>query len=382
MTFSPLNFVGIELWRMRDQPWGLFGWQGIIPTKAAKMAALCCDLMTTRLFNIQEIFGRLDPKEFSRVMEDALLLMMDKIIQEVAQEYMPRVWESLPMEVKTDVVVMTDQEADQFLTDFMKDMQQHIDDVLDIKKMTVDACVKNRKLVVKVFKECGEKEFIFIRRSGFYFGFLLGLVQMGLWYVYNAAWTLPAAGFIVGFITNYMALKVIFSPLEPIHICGITIHGLFLKRQKEVSETFARVICGDILHVRAMWEAIFTGPLSANFFALLRAHSLVFIDKLIVEIKPIAIAAMGASKFAQMKETIALKVIENLPNVIDHSYTYTQSALDLEREIREKMTGLPCADFEGVLHPAFEEDELTLIVLGGVLGAIVGIIQITTVFAG
>jgi len=45
---------------------------------------------------------------------------------------------------------------------------------------------------------------------------------------------------------------------------------------------------------------------------------------------------MGASTFAQMKETIALKVIENLPNIIDHSYTYTQVALDLESEIREK----------------------------------------------
>jgi uncharacterized membrane protein YheB (UPF0754 family) len=36
--------------------------------------------------------------------------------------------------------------------------------------------------------------------------------------------------------------------------------------------------------------------------------------------------------------------------------------------------------FEGVLHPAFEEDEVQLIVLGGILGAIVGVIQIFTIF--
>jgi uncharacterized membrane protein YheB (UPF0754 family) len=382
MTFSPLEFFGIELYRMKDQPWGFFGWQGIIPTKAEKMATTCFELMTERLFNIHDIFARLDPKRFSEVMEDGLLLLMDRVVNEVAMEYMPTVWESLPKEVKTDVIVMTDQETVEFLANFMKDMQEHVDDVIDIKYMTVQACVRNKKLVVKIFKECGEKEFVFIRRSGFYFGFLLGLIQMALWFVYDAAWTLPTAGFLVGYLTNYMALKIIFAPLEPTSICGLwTIQGIFLKRQKEVSETFARIVCVEILHIRAIWEDVFGGPLSVNFYAMLRAHSLVFIEKLIAEIKPIAIAAMGASKFGQMKEAMAQKVMEHLPEFIDRSYEYSQTALDMEREIREKMTVLPTKEFEGVLHPAFEEDELTLILLGGALGALVGVLQLFTVFA-
>ena len=32
-------------------------------------------------------------------------------------------------------------------------------------------------------------------------------------------------------------------------------------------------------------------------------------------------------------------------------------------------------EFEGVLHPIFEEDELTLIVVGGVLGMTAGFLQ-------
>jgi uncharacterized membrane protein YheB (UPF0754 family) len=382
MTFSPIEFFGIELFRLKDQPWGLFGWQGIIPTKAEKMAGISFELMTARLFNIQDIFHRLNAKRFSEVMEDGLLIMMDRIINEVAMEYMPTLWESLPKEVKTDIVIMTDQESNHFMEDFMRDMQEHVHDVIDIKHMTVQACVQNKKLVVKIFKECGDKEFTFIRRSGFYFGFLLGTLQMALWFVYNAAWTLPAAGFVVGFITNYLALKVIFSPLEPKTVCGIwVIQGIFLKRQKEVAETFARVVCVEILHIRAIWDAVFGGPLAANFNAMLRAHSLVFVEKLIAEVKPMAIAAMGAANFGKMKEAMAQKVIEYLPTIIDQSYEYSQTAMDMETEIREKMAMLPSKEFERVLHPAFEEDELTLIVLGGMLGALVGILQIFTLFA-
>jgi uncharacterized membrane protein YheB (UPF0754 family) len=152
------------------------------------------------------------------------------------------------------------------------------------------------------------------------------------------------------------------------------------KRQNEVSATFARVIITEILHIRAIWQAIFTGPLSKNFFAMLRAHTLVFTEKLVAEIKPLAVAAMGAEKFARMKEDIAQKVIDNLPSIIDQSYEYSQEAMDMENEIRTKMQALPATEFEGVLHPAFEEDEILLIFLGGVLGAIAGVIQLYTLF--
>lgn len=80
-------------------------------------------------------------------------------------------------------------------------------------------------------------------------------------------------------------------------------------------------------------------------------------------------------------EAMAQKVIDNLPTIIDQSYEYSQMALDMETEIREKMAELPSEEFEGVLHPAFQEDELTLIFLGGLLGAVVGVIQLFTIFA-
>ena len=380
MTFYPIEFFGIELARIPGEPWGLFGWQGIIPTKAKKMASITFDLFTRKLFSVQEAFARIDPVRFSEVMEDSLLLMMDSVINEVAMEYMPGTWKNLPKEVKDDIVVTADTENQAFLADFMKDMRDHAEDVVDIKHLTVEACVKNKDLVVSIFQECGENEFIFIRRSGFYFGFVFGLIQMGVWFVYQGDWILPVAGFLVGWATNYVALKVIFRPLEPRKFLCWTIHGIFLKRQAEVSEVFSRVIMTEILHVKAIWDAIFTGPLSANFFAMLRAHTLVFTDKLISEVKPLAIAAMGADKFAQMKEAIAQKVLDNLPSIIDNSYDYTQEALNMENTVREKMQELSPSDFEGVLHPAFEEDEIELIALGGILGGIVGVIQLFTLF--
>ncbi|HFF4395578.1 TPA: DUF445 domain-containing protein, partial [Acinetobacter baumannii] len=52
MMFSPLEFKGIK---------PFFGWQGIVPRKAEKMATTAVELMTAKLIKPEEIFARLDP---------------------------------------------------------------------------------------------------------------------------------------------------------------------------------------------------------------------------------------------------------------------------------------------------------------------------------
>merc|ERR1712038_199509 len=198
---------------------------------------------------------------------------------------------------------------------------------------------------------------------------------------YDKNWLLPVCGFLVGWITNYLALKVIFKPTMPRNICGkYTLQGLFLKRQKEVSRAFARVNCVELLDTKTMWEFILHGPNKAKFQALLRAHSIVFTEKLIGGLRPFALAAMGTEGFAKMKEDVAEKVIQNIHNIIPLTYEYTTKAMNLQETIRKSMQDLPPDEFEAVLHPAFEEDEITLIFVGGVLGMIAGVLQIFILF--
>jgi uncharacterized membrane protein YheB (UPF0754 family) len=194
--------------------------------------------------------------------------------------------------------------------------------------------------------------------------------------LYDGDWLLPICGFIVGWFTNYLALKIIFRPLRPTGIGPFKVQGIFLKRQQEVSEVFARITCVELLGTEQIWDAILTGPNRKKFQMLLRNHSLIFTEKLIGGLRPLALTVMGTEKFSLMKEDIATKVILKLPNIIGMSYDYTTEALDLENTIRTTMQKLSPEEFEGVLHPAFEEDEMTLIMVGGFLGMMVGIIQI------
>ena len=60
---------------------------------------------------------------------------------------------------------------------------------------------------------------------------------------------------------------------------------------------------------------------------------------------------------------------------------YLEEKLDVANTVESRLAALPKPAFERVIRGIFEEDELTLILVGGVLGAAVGLAQAALVLA-
>ena len=75
------------------------------------------------------------------------------------------------------------------------------------------------------------------------------------------------------------------------------------------------------------------------------------------------------------------RFVESLPYSIHRTFEYAEDALDLETTMREKMSELSPDEFEGVLRPAFQEDEWILILVGAILGGLAGAGQLVFLFS-
>lgn len=274
-TFYPLEYFGIC--QIPGTNVGL-GWQGIIPFKAEKMARMAVRLMTQRLFDVRAIFARLEPQRVAAEMGAALHVTLDEVITEVAQLHSPDLWALLPTRVKRELVNQAHEEAPPAIAALMRSMQEHIDDVFDIEDMVVSALVRDKPLLNNIFIACGHKELSFIRNSGAYMGGLFGVVQMTIWFFWSNVWLLPTFGFVVGTLTNWLALKAIFQPIQPHYPCGPRgprVQGLFLQRQQEVAGVYARTIARKVLNSKNILAALI-GPFASSpnyFFPLSRTPS-------------------------------------------------------------------------------------------------------------
>ena len=368
MMFEPIEFFGIK---------PFLGWQGIIPRKAATMATIACDTLTSRLITPKEIFSRLDPKRVSEVLEKPMMEVVEQITHEVMHQYQPGLWESIPENMRKLLIKRIQADSPAMVQSLMEKTKDNLDEVFDLKDMVITNLVKDKKLLNKIFKESGDQEFKFIQNSGIYFGFLIGLVQMVVWILTHNPIIMPIFGLFTGWFTDWLALKMIFAPQQPKKYLGIfTWQGLFFKRQKEVAAAYGALIAQEVLTPSNMIESILKGKLSDNLFEMIQKNVQKMVDEQSGMLKPIVVFAVGSGRYKEMKDLVTEKIVQQMPKALKHMEQYAEDAMDIKNTLVTKMQELTPAEFEGVLRPAFKQDEWILITVGAVLGFLVGELQV------
>jgi uncharacterized membrane protein YheB (UPF0754 family) len=368
MMFRPIRFIGIPPY---------LGWQGIIPRRAARMAAIACDTITSRLISTKEIFGRLDPDRVAQEIERPLLDDIDNISHEVMDHYSPRLWELTPEAIRNALLNRIKAEAPAVVRQIMDDVKANLDRVFDLKSMVVENLVLHKALLNRIFRESGREEFRFIARSGIYFGLVIGVVQAITWMLTHSPWIMPLFGLFTGWFTDWLALKMIFRPREPRRYLGLfTWQGLFLKRRKEVAAQYGELIAQEIITPSRIIECVLNGPLSDRFFDMVQHHVQRLIDEQSGMVKPVLVFAVGTDRYKEMKQLAVEKIMERLPKTLRHVEKYAEDAMDIKRTLVGKLQQLTPPEFEGILRPAFQQDEWILIAVGAMLGFLVGELQV------
>ncbi len=372
MTFYPLDFVG-------KPPY--LGWQGIIPSKAGKMADKAVDLITNRLITVEEVFGRLDPERVAEEMGPVVNELLEEVIDDVMTEQSPTAWRALPQPVRKRITDRAKQDARVVIVNTIGDLRANIRDVFDLKKMVIDALLRDKALLNEIFLRAGEKEFRFIEHSGFYFGFFFGILQMAAWFFYKGAWVLPVAGFAVGYLTNWLALKLIFEPVQPRRVGPWEVQGLFLKRQHEVAAEYSQLIANEVVNSSNILQALFSGSTREKLFAIIEKNVMESFDEFTGSRKKFVELAIGQDTYKSARVKMAERIASRSHVPVRQAVPYAEEAFDIENSLRGKMQALKPDEFVGLLRPVFQEDEWKLILVGGVLGVLVGIGQWVWVFS-
>ena len=369
MMFEPIEFRG---WK---PPY--LGWQGIVPRNAARMAAIACDTMTSRLLSPRDVFGKLDPARVAREIRGPLLAAVESITRDVAARHQPGLWERLPERVRALMIGRIRDEAPAIVERIMTDLQRNIDHVFDLKDMVVTNLTRDKPLLNRIFQEAGRKEFRFIARSGIWFGFVIGCVQAVTWALTHNAWVMPLFGGFTGWFTDWLALKMIFEPKQPRRYLGLfEWQGLFLRRRQEVAAEYGALIAEEIITPRNVLDAVLRGPLSDRLYAMILKHVHEAVDQQAGLARPLLVLAVGSAAYQRMKDDVAQHLMERLPETLRHVEQYAGDAMDLKNTLVAKMRQLTPEEFEGLLRPAFQQDEWILIAVGAVLGFLVGELQV------
>ncbi|HET7050495.1 MAG TPA: hypothetical protein VFI54_19685 [Solirubrobacteraceae bacterium] len=388
MLFYPVHFKGVRApwlrkvarmlpYKVRQMPGlmiGGIGWQGIVPSRAAKMGSLAVDSGIAKLGTPSEFFKQLGPEDIAEQIVTSTRGEVRDTVDTILQREQPTLWRGLPAPVRELVYERVEAQLPDIVRNVTNQVAEHIDALVDVKLMVVKRF--DPELANRVFLEMGRRELKFIQNFGFFFGFALGIPVAALTYFVDAWWLLPILGVLIGYVTNWVALWMIYEPAEPEQVGPFRLQGLFIRRQPEVSDVYARIVADEILTVSEFGGELLHGPQSDRTRALIESAMRPAIDRALGPARAPVRVAIGSRDYEAIRESFAAEPVDSMMTPLSDPEFSRRQADTMRELIAERMRAMSPHDFGEMLRTATREDEWLLLLHGAVLGLAGGLLHL------
>jgi uncharacterized membrane protein YheB (UPF0754 family) len=390
MLFNPVGFRGFRVPGLRTVVpllprkvqqipgvmHGGLGWQGIIPSRAAKMGSISVDKGIAKLGSPSEFYNRLEPDRIAEHILDTARGDIRGVVERIMEREHAGLWRDLPPRLREAVHARVQEQLPDIVREVTDAIGNHTDQILDIKLMVIRYFDENPEMANRIFEEIGHKELRFITNFGFFFGFLLGIPVAFITNAVHYWWILPILGVFVGYITNLVAIYMIFQPIEPRRFLGVKLQGLFMKRQDEVAGVYARIVADDIVNLNNIGDELLAGPRADRTRKLIETAMRPAVDRAIGPVKPAVRVAMGTRRYDAIRESVATEAVEyTMTPLADEEFNRRQSTA-IRDLITARMREMAPRDFSEMLRTAIREDEWLLYLHGAVLGLGAGLLHL------
>ena len=386
MLFRPLRFHGIRVpglkvlfpilpRRVQVLPLvrfdGRLGWQGIVPSRADKMASIAVDKGLLKLGDMRDFYRELEPDRIAEHLAGVAQAEIRDVVDQIMRQEDPRLWHDLPPLLREAVHTRVRQQLPDVVREITDEIGENLEQLIDAKLMVIRYFVAHPELLNELFLIMGRKELRFMQRFGFYFGYPMGFVLVGVLHLLPYWWVLPVGGVVIGWVVNYIGLEMIFAPAQykrwiPWH------QGLLLKRKDEVTELYAEMIADKVITLRNIGDELLTGPRSDRTRQMLHDQLRPAVDRAVGPARAAVKVAIGAREYEQIRSSVASEATTFAPVAFADAAFNKRQAGRIRAFIATQMHGMQPEDFVEMLRSAIKQDEWLLFVHGAALGFFAG----------
>ena len=189
---------------------------------------------------------------------------------------------------------------------------------------------------------------------------------------------IPLTAALIGWITNYIAIRMLFRPRRPIKLGLFTLYGLVPKRQREIARSVGEAVAQDLIshdditrvHKTPDTKAKMSGEIEQEIDGFLKGFA---------EQNPMVAMFLQGETLTMIKTVLTQQLEERTPRLIEHVITAVEERVDFREIVESKVATLELDRLEDLIHRVASRELRTIELLGGVLGFFVGIVQLLLV---
>lgn len=185
---------------------------------------------------------------------------------------------------------------------------------------------------------------------------------------------LVAIGAAIGWMTNVMAIKMLFRPIDPIRIplFGWKLQGLMPKRKAEIARSIGEAVEQELVSIEEIMDRVIEESDKTKFIEMIKARVMEVAARKMPSLIPSAMRGMLLSYLGDVIDEEGEAMITTLSEQVVHHAVEKVSLADI---IEEKIMSYPFGQVEAIVLRVAKKELKHIEWLGGVLGGTIGLVQ-------
>jgi len=181
-------------------------------------------------------------------------------------------------------------------------------------------------------------------------------------------------GGIIGWITNIIAIKMLFKPTNPIRIkvLGLEIQGLLPKRRYEIARIIGETVEEELIDFKEIFEKIVDDENCSRIIDIVKNKIVQAINQKLPILTPQILKNILIQYVEEQIEKESKNVLEDL---IKNIYEKTSQDIKIGKIIEDKINLFDLAKIEEITLKIAKKELKHIEMLGGILGAVIGLLQ-------
>ena len=186
-------------------------------------------------------------------------------------------------------------------------------------------------------------------------------------------------GAMIGWITNFIAIKMLFRPYKEVNFIFFKIQGLLPKRRNEIGNSIAEVVNNELVSVKDIISKISPEDIEENIGLIVDRILESRLKEEIVKNFPMAAFFLSDSMLEKIKHIIKQSILDHKEEMINVFAEYLENKVDIKSIIVEKVNGFSLEKIEEIIITLAKKELKHIEYIGAVLGGIIGLVQFAVV---
>ena len=185
-----------------------------------------------------------------------------------------------------------------------------------------------------------------------------------------------SVGALIGWFTNYLAIKLLFRPYKEINFLFFKIQGLIPKRKNEIIENIAEVVEQELISMTDIVNKFKNSEIDGEVLDnLLDKIVGVKLKNSILEKNPLLKMFVNDSLMDKIKEYVKKSILDNKEEIVEEIVKIVEDKINFKEIMLEKMENFSLKEIEDIILRVSKEELKHIEIIGGILGAVIAIFQ-------